>query len=199
MEYNASHVLCTKICIFSHVAPRQVWTDGAQFLHKSQSIKAIQGDGNCLFRALSSIICDNEDSHQHIRRLLVTFSRHNKQHFQAFCHPVPIEQHINGMENDRVWGTDLEIHAAAALWQVKIYVCIPDSGSSYSWIYFNPIPPSQLTIPIQCKELPCPPGVFHFELFHTWRCHYDVIVGPHGYLPDYPPPLPEIKDIYMTL
>ena len=66
---------------------------------------------------------------------------------------------------DRVWGTDLEIHAAASLWQVKVYVRVPDpSSSSYSWIYFNPISLSQLTIPTQCQELPCPPGAFHFEL-----------------------------------
>ena len=134
----------------------------SQLLHKiQQGIRAIQGDGNCLFHALSTIICNNENSHQHIRRLLVAFSRHNKEHLKAFCHPVPIKEHINGMEKDRVWGTDLEIHAAAALWQVKIYVCVSDSTtSSYSWICFNPMPLSQLTIPIKWQELPCPSGVF---------------------------------------
>ena len=153
-----------------------------------------------MFRALSSIICGNEDHHQHIRRLLVTFCRHNKEHFEAYCHPVPIDEHINGMANDRVWGTDLEIHAAAALWQVKIYVCLPDTkSSSYSWIYFTPVPPSKLTIPSQCDEIACPPGVFHFELFYAWRCHYDIIVGLHGYIPENPPQLPQIKDTYITL
>ena len=88
---------------------------------------------------------------------------------EAYCHPVLIYEHINGMANDRVWGTDLEIHAAAALWQVKIYVCIPDTNYlSYSWIDFTPVPPSQLTIPSQCDELACPPGVFHFKLFYAW-------------------------------
>ena len=157
-----------------HVASHQLWTDAANFLHKIQrGVKAIQGNGNCLFRALSTIICNNENSHQYIRRLLVAFSWHNKQHSKAFCHPVPVEEHINGMEQDRVWHTDLEIHAAAAQWQVKIYVCVPDSTmSSYSWICFKPMLPSQLTIPAQCEELPCPPGVFHFELLYAWRCHY---------------------------
>ena len=113
---------------------------------------------------------------------------------------MPVDDHINRTANDRVWGTDLEIHAAASLWQVKIYVCIPDaSSSSYSWIYFTPVPTSQLTIPSQCLELSPPPGVFHLELFYTWRCHYDIIVGLHGYLPDNPPQLPKIKDAYITL
>ena len=129
------------VCICLHVASHQVWIDGSLFLHQFQrGIKVIQGDGNCLFHSLASIICSNEERHQHVRRLLVTFCRHNTKRFQTFCHPVPIEQHINGMEQDRVWGTDLEIHAAAALWQVQIYVCTPDISStspSYSWIYLN--------------------------------------------------------------
>ena len=105
------------------------------------------------------------------------------------------------MEKDRVWGTDLEIHAAAALWQVKIYICVPPDSttSSYSWLCFNPMPLSQLTIPIQCQEFPCPPGVFHFELLYAWRCHYDVIIGAHGFQPDNPPPIPDIRDVYITL
>ena len=24
---------------------------------------------------------------------------------EKFCHPVPIEQHLNGMKLDRIWGT----------------------------------------------------------------------------------------------
>ena len=162
-----------------HVASHQLWTDAANFLHKIQrGVRAIQGDGNCLFRALSTIICNNENSHQYIRRLLVVFSWHNKQRSKAFCHPVPVEEHINGMEQDRVWHTDLELHAAVALWQVKIYVCVPNSTmSSYSWICFKPMPLSLLTISARCEELPCPPGDFHFELLRictemSLRRHY---------------------------
>lgn len=195
---NASHphINCLFL-LFWNLVPDQSWTDVVQYLYQFQrGIRAIQGDGNCLFRALSTILCNNEDNHQHVRRLLVAFCRENKHHFQQFCHPVPIEQHINGMEKDRVWGTDLEIHAAASLWQLKVYVCVPDpTCSSYSWIRFNPI--SNVITPTQCQEILCPPGVFHLELFYARRCHYDVTVGSHGYVPDYPPPLPEIEDIFI--
>lgn len=178
-----------------------MWTSAATFLHQIQrGVRAIRGDGNCLFRALSSIICSDEDSHQQIRRTLVSFTKHNMNHFKAFCHPVPIEEHIIGMERDRVWGTDLEIHAAAALWQVKIYVCVPDpSFKSYSWMCFNPLPSTKLTVPMECKELPRPPGMFHFELLYSWRCHYDVIISPHGFNPIYPPPIPDIPDVSIHL
>ena len=69
--------------ICSIIAPVQVWTSAATFLNKIQrGVKAIQGDGNYLFRALSSVICYSEDNHQQIRRILVTFSRHNKQYLK---------------------------------------------------------------------------------------------------------------------
>jgi len=163
--------------LYCYVAPLKVWTSAANFLHKIQrGVRAIRGDGNCLFCALSSIICSNEDNHQQIR-ILVTFSKHNTNHLRAFCHPVTIEEHIIGMEWDRVWGTDLEIHAAAALWQVKIYVCVPDSSiTSYSWMCFNPVPLAKLRIPMECQELPRPPRnvslLIAVLLEMSLRCYY---------------------------
>ena len=29
--------------------------------------------------------------------------------------------------------------------------------------------------------------------------HYDVIIGAHGFQPDNPPPIPDIRDVYITL
>ena len=54
--------------------------------------------------------------------------------------------------------------------------------SSYFWIVFKPIDDSELTCTEECQQLPCPPGVLHFELFHAWRCHYNVVIGPDNYL-----------------
>ena len=53
-----------------------------------------------------------------------------------------------------------------------------------------------MVCPDECTQLPLPPGVFHFELFHAWQCHYDVIIGPDGTLPLYSPPM---QDIYVVL
>ena len=75
--------------------------NSAQYLFKfKRGVEAIQGDGNCLFCALSRIWCGNEDNHSFIRRTLVTFATHNKSWLQKFCHPVPIEYHLNGMKSD---------------------------------------------------------------------------------------------------
>jgi len=53
--------------------------------------------------------------------------------------------------------------------------------------------------PDERQQLPCPPGVLQFELFYASRCHYDVIIGAHGYLPDYPPSMPELEESYIML
>ena len=86
-----------------------------------------------------------------------------------------------------------------ALWQVNIYVCQPNTSDSSSWIYFKPFSPAELVCPDECQQLPRPPGVLHFELFYASRCHYDVIIGAHGYLLDYPPNMPEPEEAYITL
>jgi len=100
------------------------------------------------------------------------------------------------MSLDRIWGTGLEIHAAVSLWQVRIYVCQPNtSDSSYSWICFKPFPSSELVCPDECQQLPLPPGVQHL---YAARCHYDVIIAADGYLPDYPPTMPELKESNIT-
>ena len=198
------HVIHDTFILLICVATTQdnkVWMSGAQYLFKYQrGIEAIKGDGNCLFHALSRVLCGNQDNHSFIRRTLVAFSTHNKAMLQKFCHPVPIEQHLNGMKLDRIWGTDLELHTAASLWQVPIYVCTQNQNDpKYFWIVFKPMDNSKLICTEECQQLPRPPGVLHFELFHAWRCHYDVVVGPDGYLPDYPPSLSDIQDIYITL
>ena len=131
-----------------------------------------------LFRSLSTIICGSEDNCWFIRRILVTFCSHNKKLCQCYCQPTPIERHIGSMRLDRIWGTDLKIHAAASLWQAKIYVCQPNTtDSSYSWICFKPFPLLELMCPDECQLLPYPPGLLHFELFYAARWHYDVIIS----------------------
>ena len=145
-------------------------------------------------------MCGNEEHHQFVRRTLATFCSHNNKLFQQFCHPTPIKDHINGMMLDRIWGTDLEIHAAASLWQVDVYVCQPNtSDSSYSWICFKPFPQSQLIYPEESLQITRPPGVLHFELLYASRCHYDVIVGPHGYVPNYPPRMTDQNEAHISL
>ena len=152
------------------VALTNAHIDPSSFLGQwGRRIKVTCGDGNCLFRNIAMVMCGNEEHHQFVRRTLATFCSHNNKLFQQFCHPI--KDHIIGMMLDRIWGTDLEIHAAALLWQVDVYVCQPNtSDSSYSWICFKLFPQSQLIYPEESPQIPRPPGVLHFELLYASRC-----------------------------
>ena len=113
------------ICTLLLIIDTEVWMNSAQYLFKfKRGVEAIRGDGNCLFRALSRILCGNEDNHSFIRRTLVTFATHNKSWVQKFCHPLPIEYHLNGMKSDRIWGTDLK-YTLLLLFGKSQYMCAP--------------------------------------------------------------------------
>ena len=44
----------------------------------------IQGDGNCMFRAIADLVANNEDKHKHYRELAVQYISLKKEHFQSF-------------------------------------------------------------------------------------------------------------------
>jgi len=113
-------------------------------------------------------------------------------HFRALCHPVPIEEHIMGVEQDRVWGTDLEIHAAATLWQVKICLCTK--------FFIRLIPTGVLqSTPINktddSHEVPraaMPPRDVLLEVSLWCNCW-------STWIPLYLPPIPDIPDVYVIV
>ena len=86
-------------------------------------VKNIVGDGNCLFRALSYAIAGRQVYHKQIRKKIV-------QHMRAI--ELYIRPHINmnvdiylsqtKIENEGVWGTDVELLTAASLLDTDIYV-----------------------------------------------------------------------------
>ena len=66
------------------------------------------------------------------------------------------------MKFDRIWGTDLELHAAALLWQVPIYIkdlyTQHPNDPKYFWINFKPLNNSQLICTEEYQRLPRPTG-----------------------------------------
>ena len=80
------------------------------------------------------------------------------------------------MKYETIWGTDLEIRAAASYLQLPIYVCTQRSQTlEYYWECFEP-----LTVLTQPKEhyfsdIPQTKSLGHLEICHRERCHYDVV------------------------
>jgi len=133
----------------------------------------IEGDGNCLFRALASTIYKTQDMHTKMRAMLVDFVANNKTQFQPFL-TTPLEDHIRHMRHERIWGTAIELMAAASLMQMPVYTYTPVPRGVYRWVRYNPLKESTLVFP----EEPYPTqanDLNHIELLHTSGCHYDCI------------------------
>ena len=100
----------------------------------NHAVVPVVGDGNCLFRALSFIISGTEIHHHHLRTLICNY---------ISCHyrniPGASENYVRDsrMANASVWATDVELHAAAALLGVNIYV-YSTYGVQRCWLLHRP-------------------------------------------------------------
>ncbi|KAK3865700.1 hypothetical protein Pcinc_028710 [Petrolisthes cinctipes] len=86
------------------------------------TVKEIEGDGNCHFRALSFAITGEEDQHAVVRSLICDFI--------ACTENIQAES----MRNDKVWGTTTEILAAANMFNVnsiQYWESFQPDGESY--------------------------------------------------------------------
>ena len=96
---------------------------GAPFLGKPKRIDTIQGDGNCLFRAISKEITCSEEHHLALRKSLIAFILSNKKSFSELV-GESIEEYIKRerMACDGTWGTDTELLGFATLLQTSVGV-----------------------------------------------------------------------------
>ena len=105
--------------------------------------------------------------------MLASFLLNNKLEFQPFL-STPVEDHVQEMRQERIWGTALELLAVASLMQLPVYTCTPIHQDVYKWVLYSPLTKSSLKFP---KE-PYPTqadDLNHIELLHTSGCHYDCI------------------------
>ena len=80
-------------------------------------------DGNCQFRSLSFHIFGHQDEHLNVRRLITRFEEMNKGIFAerlTDINEATIDEHIQKMKRPFLWGTHVELMAAASLFQVHI-------------------------------------------------------------------------------
>ena len=90
----------------------------AKFKRKPQRVL---GDGNCLFRALSAQLTGTD--HIALRKIIVEFEAKNPSIFgkKVQAAKTDFTAHLESMQKILVWGTDIEIEAAASLFQTEIY------------------------------------------------------------------------------
>ena len=60
-----------------------------------------------------------------MRQILVEFTKNNEHILKCFVLSGTFSDHLEQMKNDRVWGTQVELYAAATLFMLPIYVYTP--------------------------------------------------------------------------
>ena len=91
------------------------------------SVYEIDGDGNCLFRALCYIITWSDDQHLLIRRRIIEYMRSTDLCMRLLANHiehefVTIDEYIEGsrMDRDGSWGTTAEVITLAHMLGVNI-------------------------------------------------------------------------------
>ena len=92
--------------------------------------KAISGDGNCLFRTFSHIICGSEEQHMAVRLAILNHMASER------LAPLLLRGHLHGyasiaeytaaknMDRDGFWGTEVEMLALAHVTHYCVLVCL---------------------------------------------------------------------------
>ena len=156
----------------------------------------IIGDGNCLFRALSFVLYGNETCHKNVRELLVQFISQNQANFKPYiC--GDLETYLDKMKCTGVWGTSVELLAAASFLCIPVFTLIPHT-STYKWLKYKPLCEDMLTFPSQNPPSKQLLELNHIELLNVQGCHYDCIVSLDGSYPMDEPPLNEFVELHIV-
>lgn len=144
---------------------------------------SIKPDGNCFFRALSYQLFGTENEHVTIRTTLYRAEVLNKKIFEHhLMNGLSIDQHLQALASPHSWATQVEVAAAASVFQIPVYYCKEENGL-YRWNVVKPLTDKQQRPIVKCPILPeldeditlMKPT--HFELLYFPNSHYDAIVS----------------------
>ena len=111
----------------------------------------------------------------------VTFFAANRDRFKGIVLDGDVENHVRKMQHLTVWGTQVELQAAASLYQVPVYLLIFSKQlHKYTWQCYQPWDSSKLNFP---ETEPSPTrlsNLDHVELLHLRGCHFDCILHWEG-------------------
>ena len=149
----------------------------AEILHQyNRKIHRVAPDGNCLFRALAHQAFGDQMYHAQMRKALVKLISDNMEKYKALYmgRRKLFSEHVNCMFKDGMWGTQLEIQAAADYLGLPIYELMYCSATnSHKWIAFKP---RHVLAEEMVPQPHFPFTVDHIELLHN-KYHYDSIIS----------------------
>jgi len=159
----------------------------------NRTIYRVAPDGNCLFRALAHQAFGDQTHHTQMRKVLVMLISDNLRRYKfLYMGRNGFEEHVDMMSKDGIWGTQLEMQAAADCLGVPVYELMYCSATnSHKWITFKPC-----HVLITHDLIPQPHFPFtvdHIELLHNGY-HYDSITCSNQHCKLQAPRLSGVED-----
>jgi hypothetical protein len=147
---------------------------------------SIQGDGNCLFRAVSRFLFGHENFHVQIRSAICAFMSQNSPVFQTYVNG-PFDDYLQIMSKTDgsidSWGTHTEIFALATMIQADVYV-FSEYGGRLTWNRFFPLQISRSSSQENVTRI-----IPYIMLCNVSGSHYETVFPkPNICLCQLPPP-----------
>lgn len=89
-----------------------------------------EGDGNCLFRAVSLQVYGDASMHGEVRRRCLDFMCGDQKHFAQFITGEPVDDYLRRKRRDGVHGNNPEIQALSELFNRPVEVFVPECGAT---------------------------------------------------------------------
>ncbi|XP_071152909.1 uncharacterized protein [Mytilus edulis] len=126
-----------KLCNILDIKSKFVLINPVMPIHnigKPLKSKQITADGNCLFRAISYAVSNRQENFKQIRKELVRHILCHSDKFNSFLDSETVNEYMKRtyMIEDNVWGTELEIIAAADLLKTDIFTYLEGKWIKYS-------------------------------------------------------------------
>lgn len=134
----------------------------------------IEGDGNCLFRALSHQLYLNEEYHEQLRYFCVEHLKKHQKRFEKFMCDVKFEDYCEEMAKKGTWADDIEIRVMEEILDRNIHIYSSNSTN-----------PKDYLIPVNENpdEEKLMQGVIPINLSYHGQSHYNSIYYDRTPLP----------------
>ncbi|CAD8210670.1 unnamed protein product [Paramecium pentaurelia] len=97
--------------------------------HVGLTLRDVNADGNCLFRAIADQLTGNEENYNKYRSMAIKQLQKNQNFFSNFHHEssTTFNEYTKQMSEDGIWGGHLELQALSNSLQIDIIVHTKDN------------------------------------------------------------------------
>ena len=148
---------------------------------QNRKLVVVRSDGNCFYSALSVQLFGTPDKDGEVRNVVSRMILLNKSDFLPIFIPrataKTFEEHCKQVWMPGTWATQVEVVAAATVFNVPIYFMV--QSGEFKWNVIKPLKRPHLRHPDipEVDVMLLKPN--HFELFYYENTHYDAIVSAH--------------------